>query len=200
VEIYENEVTVCAGGVSIQQTQAAFGDSVVFKDCIFRDNRAAVSGSAVDLLTPNSWAVFENCLFVGNLSNVSIDANGGPGFGALTVMLRARATVKGCTFTGNRNGADDRGSGSTYADTIFWRNDQAGGASPAAARRYELITSSADGVTNCFIGGSEHGDPIGNVSPSRNTLNCPDPAFDSSFRPHNPAFDRVGYRPRRQTP
>jgi hypothetical protein len=200
VEIYENEVTVCAGGVSIQQTQVAFRDSVVFKDCIFRENRAAVSGSAVDLLTANSWAVFENCLFVGNLSNTSIDANGGPGFGALTVMPGSRATVKGCTFAGNRNGADDRGSGSTYADTIFWRNDQAGGASPAAAGHFELVVRSADAVTNCFIGASELGDPLRNVSPSRNTLACPDPAFDASFLPHNPAFNRAGYRPRRQTP
>ena len=93
----------------------ALRDSVLFKDCIFRHNRAAVAGGGVDILVPGSWAVFENCLFVGNLSNDGIDANGGPGYAAPTVFPGSRATVNRCTFTGNRNAVDDRGTGSPTA-------------------------------------------------------------------------------------
>src|SRR6516162_2755792 len=114
---------VCAGRDSVRHDLRALLESVLFKDCIFRDNRTAVAGGGVDILVPGSWAVFENCLFVGNLSNDGIDANGGPGYAALTVFPGGRATVNRCTFTGNRNAVDDRGSGSTYRETIFWRNN-----------------------------------------------------------------------------
>ena len=193
VEVYDNYASVCAGGVSVQHIPGAFRESVLFKNCIFRENRAAVSGSGVDLLTPNSWAVFENCLFVGNLSNAGIDASGGPGFGALTVLSGCRATVSGCTFTGNRNGVDDRGAKSSYRDSIFWRNNRGGGASPAG--RFELAVSSGM-VKGCSIGGGEIGDLLGNVSPSANTFGSPDPAFDASFRPRASAYQGIGYRPK----
>jgi hypothetical protein len=198
VEVYENYASVCAGGVSVQNSPGNFRESVLFKDCVFRDNRAAVSGSGVDLLTRNSSAVFENCLFVGNLSNTSIDPSGGPGFGALTVLPGCRSTVKNCTFTGNRNGVDDRGIESSYADSIFWRNTREGGASPAG--RYELVVAGSEGVTGCFIGGNEMGDPLARISRAANTIECPDPGFDANFVPHNAAFKGVGYRPRGRTP
>jgi hypothetical protein len=198
VDVSENYSTVCAGGVSVQHSAGTFRGSVLFKDCVFRDNRAAVSGSGVDLLTAGSWAVFENCLFAGNLSNTAIDPSGGPGFGALTVMPGCRAVVKACTFTGNRNGVDDRGEASSYSDSIFWRNTREGGASPPG--RYELLVGSADGVAGCFISGSSVGDPLGRVSRSANTFECPDPGFDAGFQPHNAAFKGVGYRPRHPTP
>jgi hypothetical protein len=198
VEVYENYATVCAGGVSVQHSVRAFRESILFKDCVFRDNRAAVSGSGVDLLTPGSWVFFENCLFVGNLSNTSIDPHGGPGYGALTVFPDCSVSVSRCTFTGNRNGVDDRGAGSSYRDTIFWRNNRGGGASPAI--RYELAVSSAEGVNGCAIGGSTACDLLRNVSRSANTFDAPDPVFDASFRPHQPEYQAIGYRPRAGNP
>lgn len=193
VEVYENYSSVCGGGVSVQHDLAAFHESVLFKDCIFRKNRAAVSGSAVDLLSPNSWAVFENCLFVGNLSNTRIDPSRGPGYGALTVFPGCRATVSHCTFTGNRNGVDDRGTGSSYRDSIFWRNDRDGGASSPV--RYELVVHSPEAVFGCLISGGEDCDLLHNVSHSVNTFGAPDPTFDAGFRPLDPAYRGVGYRP-----
>ena len=102
------------------------------------------------MFTSNGWAEFENCLFVGNLSNTCDRPNGGPGYGALTVFPGCRATVSRCTFTGNRNGVDDRGTGSTYQDSIFWRNDLGGGASPAV--RYDLTVGLSEGVAGCYVG------------------------------------------------
>jgi hypothetical protein len=192
VDVYENYASVCAGGVSVQHVPSSFRRSALFRNCVFRDNRAAVSGSGVDLLTPGSSAVFENCLFAGNLSNTGIDASGGPGFGALTVMPGCRATVSRCTFTGNRNGVDDRGTGSSYDHTIFWRNNREGGASPAV--RYELAVSSA-AVVACSIGGCEVGDWLGNVSRSANTFESPSPEFDAGYGPRAAAYRGIGYRP-----
>lgn len=198
VDVDGNFASVCGGGVSVQHSKGALPEAVLFKDCVFRDNRAPVSGSGVDLLTANSRAIFENCLFVGNLSNTAIDPSGGPGFGALTVMPGCRATVTACTFTSNRNGVDDRGTGSTYTRSIFWRNDREGGATSPG--RYELVVQSADGVSGCFIGGGKVDDPLTRISRSANTFGCPDPEFDASFLPHNAAFKGVGYRPRHPAP
>jgi hypothetical protein len=193
VEVYENYASVCAGGVSVQHGPGPFRESVVFRNCIFRGNRAGVAGSGVELPTSNGWAVFENCLFVGNLSNTSISTNEGPGYGSLSVFPGCRATVSHCTFTGNRNGVDDRGTGSSYRDTIFWCNDHEGGAAPSA--RYELIVSSGEGVMNCFIAGADGHDPLRNIDRAKNRLDVPDPDFDAQFQPRNPAYSSVGYRP-----
>ncbi len=70
----------------------------------------------------------------------------------MTVFEGSRATVSRCTFTGNWNGVDDDGTGSTYVDTIFWKNTLAGGISPGA--RYELDITDGAGVRGSFI----HGD------------------------------------------
>jgi hypothetical protein len=193
VEVYENYASVCAGGVSVQHIPGPFRESVLFKDCVFRDNRAAVAGSGVDLLTSNGWAVFENCLFAGNLSNTEIDANGWLGFGALTVFPGCRATVRRCTFTANRNGVNDLGTGSTYHDTIFWRNNKEGGASPE--KPYELVVNSAEGVTGCMIGDGEIDDPLHTIPRSANTFGAPAPDFDARFRPRHPSYNGIGYRP-----
>jgi hypothetical protein len=168
--------------------------SVLFKDCVFRNNRAAVAGSGVDILTPGSWAVLENCLFVGNLSNDGIDANGGQGYGSLTVFPGCRATVNRCTFASNRNGVDDRGSDSTYRETIFWRNNRGGGTGNHAS--YELAISSGEGVTGCFID-REAGDLLANLSRSFNTFGAPDPNFDADYRPRHHAYRGIGFRPAR---
>ena len=52
VEVQGNFGSVCACGVSVQHHLGALRDSVRFKNCIFRDNRAAVSGGGVDILVP----------------------------------------------------------------------------------------------------------------------------------------------------
>jgi hypothetical protein len=194
VDVYENYSSVCAGGVSVQHSPGPFWHSVLFKDCVFRENRAAAAGGGVDLFTANGWAVFENCLFVGNLSNTGIDQGGWSGYAALTVFPRCRATVSRCTFTGNRNAVHDRGSGSSYHDTIFWRNNREVCASHDV--RYEVaVINSAQGVTGCYIGGSAVGDPLRKISRSANTFDPPDPDFDAGFRPRHPAYKDVGYRP-----
>ena len=179
--------SVFAGGVSIQHQPGENRGSVLFKDCVFRDNRTAVAGSGVDVLTPGSWAVFENCLFVGNLSNDGIEANIGPGYGALSVFPGSCATVSRCTFTGNRNGVDDRGAGSTYRDSIFWNNSRAGGTGDHA--NYEVAIRSAEGVTGCFID-SRASDILGNVSRSANTFCNLDPGFDENYHPRCASLSR----------
>ncbi len=127
VEVFDNYASPCGGGVSVEhlgQTQ----DSVLFRDCIFRNNRTQTTGAAVDLLH-GSRATIDNCLFVGNVSNMGVDyvglLTGGEyhprhGSGALTVFAGSRATVSRSTFTDNWNGVDDDGAGSAYVDCIFW--------------------------------------------------------------------------------
>lgn len=191
VEVCDNYASVCGGGVSVQHPPGQVADAVLFKSCVFRDNRAAVSGSAVDLLIPGSWAIFENCLFVGNLSNTDICSEADGGHGALTVFPGCRATVSQCTFTGNRNGVDDHGTGSSYRDTIFWQNDRSGGA--CVRDRFELHVESPRQVTGCVISGTPRSVPTA-VSRSENTLESPDPAFDSVFQPHHRAYTKAGCR------
>jgi hypothetical protein len=199
VEVYDNYTSPCGGGVSVEHlVQAA--ESVLFRHCIFRDNRTQVTGSGVDVLH-NSRATLENCLFVGNVSNMGVDyvgiLAGGEihpehGSGALTVFEGSQAAVSNCTFTGNWNGVDDIGAGSTYVDSIFWKNTLGGGISPGP--RYELLVRDASGVKGSFIHG-EVNDRYGNVDPAANRLNPPDPRFDADFVPHAPEYARVGYRP-----
>lgn len=191
VEIYNNYSSVCGGGASVQYPRGEISDAVLFKNCVFRGNRAAVSGSAVDLLIPGSSAVFENCLFVGNLSNTDLCMGDKVAYGALSVFPGCRATVSRCTFTGNRNGVDDRGAGSTYSDTIFWRNDTAGG--KCETDRFEIHVASPGQVSGCVIGGKSGSVPA-EVSRSENTLESPDPAFDDAFHPHHEAYTTAGCR------
>ena len=48
---------------------------MLFRNCIFRDNRTQTTGSALDLLH-GSAATVENCLFVGNVANMGVDVVG----------------------------------------------------------------------------------------------------------------------------
>ncbi|MEP6918165.1 MAG: right-handed parallel beta-helix repeat-containing protein, partial [Acidobacteriota bacterium] len=199
VEISANYTSPCGGGVSVEhlgQTQ----DSVLFRHCIFRNNRTQVTGSALDLLH-GSRATIENCLFAGNLANLGVDyvglLTGGEyhpehGSGAMTVFEGSRATVSRTTFTGNWNGVDDGGSGSTYVSTIFWKNTLGGGIS--AGPRYELDILQGAGVQKSFIHG-EVNDLRGTVNAETNTLNAPDPRFDAQFIPRAPEYADAGYRP-----
>jgi Right handed beta helix region len=199
VEVYDNYTSPCGGGVSVEhldQTQ----DSVLFRNCIFRNNRTQVTGSGVDLLH-GSRATIENCLFVGNVSNMGVDTvgllTGGEfhpehGSGAMTVFERSRATVSNSTFTGNWNGVDDGGSGSAYVDTIFWKNNIRGGISQGS--RYELDILDAAGVRRSFIHGDVN-DLRGTIDRAANTFDPPDPRFDAQFAPRAPQYSAAGYRP-----
>jgi hypothetical protein len=199
VEVYGNYTSPCGGGVSVEHL-GQVQNSVLFRHCIFRDNRTQITGSAVDLLH-GSRATIENCLFVGNISNLGVDyvgmLSGGEyhaehGSGALTVFEGSRATVSRSTFTGNWNGVDDDGTGSTYVDTIFWKNTLRGGISPGA--RYELDITDGAGVRGSFIHGDVN-DLRDTVKRDQNTMDPPDPRFDPQFSPRAPEYAAVGYRP-----
>jgi len=203
VEIVGNYSSPCAGGVSVEHLGRP-QDSVLFRNCIFRDNRTQTTGAALDLLA-GSAATIENCLFAGNIANLGVDYVGllggaeyhaEHGSGALTVFESSRATVTRCTFTGNWNGVDDNGTGSTYVDSIFWKNTLKGGISPGS--RYELDISDAAGVRGSYIHG-EVNDLRDTVDRAINTFDPPDPRFDAAFVPQAPQYARVGYRPQRIT-
>jgi hypothetical protein len=104
----------------------------------------------------------------------------------------AQAMVRRCTFTGNWNGVDDAGSGSTYVDSIFWQNTAKGGISPD--RRYEIDIEDGSGVKGCFVRG-EIDDLRGTLVRGANTLAAPDPQFDAQFVPRAPQYAGAGYRP-----
>ena len=198
VEIYDNFTNPCGAGVSIEHR--GFNErAALLRNCIFRDNRCQVTGSAVDLL-PGSAAILENCLFVGNIANTGVDHIGRKGglqynrehgSGALTVFLGSRAVVDRCTFTGNWNGADDKGN-STYTNTIFWKNTARGGISPG--RRYELDILVGDRISGCFFKG-EIEDLRGTIDRAKNTFEAPDPKFDEHYRPRAAEYAAAGYRP-----
>jgi hypothetical protein len=199
VEVFGNFANPCGGGVSVEHL-GQVQESAVFRNCIFRGNRAQITGSAFDLLH-GSRATIENCLFVGNVANLGVDYIGmlggaeyhaEHGSGALTVFEGSRASVSKCTFTGNWNGVDDNGAGSTYVDTIFWKNTLEGGIS--AGPRYELDITDGAGVRGSLIHG-EINDLRGTIDKQSNTLDPPDPQFDAQFSPRAPQYAAVGYRP-----
>lgn len=199
VEVHGNYASPCGGGVSVEHL-GQIQEAVLFRNCVFRNNRTQTTGSAVDLLH-GSRAAIENCLFVGNVSNMGVDyvglLTGGEyhpenGSGAMTVFAGSRATVTNSTFTGNWNGVDDDGTGSTYVDTIFWKNTLGGGIS--AGPRYELDITDGAGVQGSFIHG-EVSDLRGTINRETNTIDPPDPRFDAQFTPRASEYAKVGYRP-----
>lgn len=201
VEIADNYTSPCGGGVSVEHL-GQIQEAAVFRHCIFRNNRTQITGSALDLLH-GSRATVENCLFVGNAGNLGVDyvglLAGGEyhperGSGAMTVFEGSRAAVSRSTFTGNWNGVDDGGSGSTYVETIFWKNTLAGGISPGP--RYALDLVDAAGVRGSLIDGDVI-DRGGNFNRSANVVDPPDPRFDAEFSPRDAAYATAGYRPRK---
>ena len=87
---------------------------------------------------------------------------------------------------------DDGGTGSTYVDTIFWKNTLAGGISPAS--RYELDILDGAGVRGSFIHGAVN-DLRGTINRELNAFDPPDPRFDDYFVPQAPQYRAAGYRP-----
>ena len=199
VEVVDNYTSPCGGGVSVEHLDQV-QDAVLFRDCIFRNNRTQITGSAVDVLH-GSRAMLENCLFTGNVANLGVDyvgmLSGGEyhsehGSGALTVFARSRVSVTRCTFTGNWNGVDDDGTGSTYVDSIFWKNTLGGGISEGG--RYEIDIVDSAGVHGSFIHGDIN-DLRQTIDAKANKLDPADPRFDAAFVPQAPEYAKVGYRP-----
>ncbi len=198
MEIYDNYTSPCGGGISIEHS--GFNENAVtIRDCIFRDNRCQITGSAVDVLVGSS-ANISNCLFVANVSNTGVNYIGGSenpyneehGCGALTVFPNSRVSVDRCTFTGNWNGADDKGAGNSYTNCVFWMNTKEGGIS--RGHRYELDIMDGSNVRRCMLGGSTS-DLRGTIDPSANTLDASDPDFDDLYVPRAAEYSDVGYRP-----
>ena len=86
---------------------------------------------------------------------------------------------------------DDRGSGSLYADNIFWNNRRQGCLNHRP--RFELDITDSTGVHGCFIHGQVN-DLRGNVDRHSNAFDPPDAEFDPAYQPRQPRFARVGYR------
>ena len=199
IEVYDNYANPCAGGISIEHGPNPLSRTpVLIENCIMRNNRAEITGAAIDVL-PLGNAEIRNCLFVGNVANVGEDwisgaelYNAKHGSGALTVFETGRATVSNSTFTGNWAGVDDRAEASAYRDNIFWQNNLPGGISNGA--RYEIDIVNAGGVEGNFVNG-DLDDVKNSIDTERNALGAPDPRFDENFVPTAPEYSEVGYRP-----
>lgn len=197
IEIVDNFTSPCGAGISVQH-QGYKQDSVLIENCVFLRNRAQGTGSAIDLLAGSSARIF-NCLFVGNVSNIGEDpvakTSGERPFvnnGVLTIFWKSTAVVRNCTFTGNRNGVDDMGGESSYANCLFVDNKLDAGLK--GAPRYELAVNAGAKVAGCFINGTLH-DVRRDVSPTNNVLNAPSPQFNQDFIPQAPEYKNAGYRP-----
>ncbi len=169
LEIHDNYASPCAAGVSIEHR--GFNDeAVLIKDSIFRNNRAQITGSAVDLLQGSS-AIIENSLFVGNISNTGLDYislvdskyNQNHGSGAITVFRDSRIVIRNSTFTDNWNGVDDKGVANVYEKNIFWHNTNAGGP-PGIASASELEAKNPNPLEFYRAVTQDHG--TGGISPS----------------------------------
>jgi len=197
IEFVDNFTSPCGAGISVQH-QGFKQDAVLIENCVFIRNRAQGTGSAVDLLAGSSARII-NCLFMGNVSNTGEDpvakTSGERPFvnnGVLTIFWNSSAVVRNCTFTGNRNGVDDMGGGSNYANCIFVDNKLDGGLKGLA--RYELAVNVGARVSGCFINGTIH-DVRHEVSDQENELTAPPPRFNKDFVPEAPEYKNAGYRP-----
>jgi hypothetical protein len=184
LEIFDNFASPCAGGISIQHEGATNG-VVHIENCIFRNNRAEVTGAALDLLWGSSARVV-NCLFEGNISNTGPGEGENPfnNNGAITVFPRSRLILERCTLTGNRNGVDDQSGLGQYLRCMFRGNTRDGGFTPQP--RYELDLPKGGVVQDCIIQGSVR-DPLSVLDRSKNRIaDSAEPRFENAG---------VGYQP-----
>jgi len=202
LQIANNYASPCAGGVSVEHLGQGGGTSqsaVVLENCTFRNNRAQISGAAVDLL-PGSSAIISNCLFVGNIANLGVnyisENKAAPEFtnsAAVTVFPGSRVSVLNSTFTGNRNGVEDLGVQSIYQNCLFWKNSLGGAF--YEGQRYELAVGAQAQVVGCIFGGPVL-DPNQAISRTKNKLSAVvDPAFDAHFQAKAAEYENVGFRP-----
>jgi len=196
--IENNFASPCAGGISIQQ-QGLTNQPVVIRRSIFRGNKAQVTGAALDLLG-GSAAEVQNCLFLENASNLGDDVVAKiskekpfTNSGVVTVFEASSLIMRNCTFTGNRNAIDERGGRSVIENCVFYKNNLQTG---LPANRYEVELTTGTQMTGCEINGVVRFRSL----PSEITekiLHADDPKFDALWRPENPAYGAIGYRPNR---
>ena len=202
LEIVDNYSSPCGAGISVEH-RGYVDQHVTIRNCVFRNNRVPITGAALDLLghDKGSAAVIENCLFVNNASNCSMDSRSmrlgswmpKAGHGAITLFPPSKAQFRNCTIVGNRNGVDDLSPQTTYEKCIFWNNTMEGGW--VSGTRYETAIANADGMTDCFIGGAGIIAHRAEPDPQTNVLDAPDPEFDERYVPQNVIYEDVGYRP-----
>ena len=192
LEIIDNYASPCAGGISLQH-EGENRQLVLIENCIFKNNRAEVTGGALDLLWGSAARVV-NCLFVDNSSN-----NGpGEGYnpftnnGAITVFPGSRLILERCTVIGNRNGVDDMSGLSSYEHCLFTGNQLETGT--PGQPRFELDLQRGGSVSNCVISGRVM-DPRNVISASNNIINVPDLELHANFVPKGTRFSHAGYRP-----
>ncbi|MBN9692759.1 MAG: hypothetical protein J0M24_21125 [Verrucomicrobia bacterium] len=192
LEIVDNYASPCAGGISIQQ-EGATNEAVLVENCVFRNNRAEVTGAALDLLW-GSRARVVNCFFVGNISNTGPGEGENPfnNNGAITVFPRSRLEMERCTLVGNRNGVDDQSGQGSYFGTIFAANTRDGG--EPGLPRFELDLPLGGVVRECVISGGSR-DPHHALTKGTNVLNPEGLRFTADFVPEGNQFQRHGYRP-----
>jgi hypothetical protein len=195
--VVDNYSSPCAAGISVQHAGHRT-NHVLIQNCVFRNNRAQVTGAAIDLLEGSSARVV-NCLFLANASNLGEDfispQTGQPPFtnnGVVTVFPESRLWLERCTFVGNRNGVDDLGTESVYRDCIFWDNRWNAGA--RGGPRFDLDLQTGNRVTGCLVSGAMP-NPYNGVNQRDNVMNPPPPRFDAAFVPQAPEYSRAGYRP-----
>lgn len=167
LEIVGNYASPCAGGISIQHESATQG-AVLIEDCVFRNNRAEVTGAALDLLWGSSARVI-NCMFAANVSNTGPGEGVNPfsNNGAVTVFAGSRLIMEHCTLKGNRNGIDDMSGLSQYTDCLFSDNTLDGGFTPQP--RFELDLARGGLVRRCVINGVIR-DPQSVIRPEENRV------------------------------
>lgn len=191
LEITDNYASPCAGGISIQH-EGATNQFVLIQNCIFRNNRAEVTGAALDLLW-GSQARVVNCLFTGNISNTGPGEGENPfdNNGVITVFPRSRLVLDHCTLTGNRNGIDDQGGLSEFSHCIFVRNQRPGGTT--LKPRYELDLQKGARVIQCIIAGPCL-DPTRATEQPGNHTNPPDFVLGPNLLPPDGPFSNYGYQ------
>ncbi len=201
LRIIDNYSSPCGAGISVEH-RGHTDQFVTIRNCVFRNNRVPITGAALDLLghDKGSAARVENCLFVGNASNCSMDSRSlklgswmpKVGHGAITLFKFSKAEFRNCTIVGNRNGVDDMSPLTSYEDCIFWDNGLAGGW--ATGKRYETAIVNTAGFKGCFVGGGGTEAQRAPLDAKTNVLDAPDPEFDERYIPQNPIYGNAGYR------
>ena len=190
LEIVDNYASPCAGGISIQHEDATNG-TVLIEDCVFRNNRAEVTGAALDLLWGSSARV-TNCLFTGNISNTGPGEGANPftNNGAITVFPRSRLTMEHCTVTRNRNGIDDLSGLGEYSDCVFSDNTLDGGFTPQS--RFEIDLAQGGSTHRCVFNGRVN-DPKSVIQADKNYLGDPQRKIGTGDKSR--WIENAGYHP-----
>jgi len=193
LEIVDNYASPCAGGISIQHEGETNG-MVLIEDCVFKNNRAEVTGAALDLLWGSSARVV-NSLFAANASNMGPGEGYNPftNNGVVTIFPGSRISMERCTLVQNRNGVDDMSGLSEFSRCVFFENNLEAG-KPGQVR-FELDLQRGSKVHDCAINGPIK-DPLQVVTATNNFLNPSGMKLgeDGSFTSTLPGVGGIGCR------